>query len=98
MSIFSRGGPKTRRIEACLRRRARTRPRERPALDGILHFLMSFDHVVGASLLLTFEDARAVCAGVAALDTTLHRVNRSRREDERFRFSYGSAIQQLRLR
>ena len=135
MSLFSRGGPKTRRIEAYLRKRTRTRPRERPPLDGqswptltekraivftdtadftvrtlrdgILHFLMSFDHAVralrpvvrkhegtvvkveGDSLLLTFEDARAACAAVAALDATLRRFNRSRPENERFRFSYG---------
>ena len=135
MSLFSRSGPKTRRIESYLRRRTRAKPRERPALDcrswptltrkraivftdtadftvrtlkdGILHFLMSFDQVVralrpvvhkhegtvvkveGDSLLLTFEDARAACAGVAALDATLRRVNRSLPENERFRFSYG---------
>ena len=135
MSLFSRSGSKTRRIEGYLRKRARTRPSERPALDcrswptltrkraivftdtadftvrtlrdGILHFLMSFDQVVrtlrplvrkhegtvvkveGDSLLLSFEDARAACAAVAALDATLLRVNRGRPEDERFRFSYG---------
>ena len=135
MSLFSRGGSKTRRIEGYLRKRARTKAPNRPALDctswptlahkraivftdtadftvrtlrdGILHFLMSFDQVVkalrpvvrkhkgtvvkveGDSLLLTFEDARAACTAVAALDAALHRFNRSRPEDERFRFSYG---------
>ena len=76
MSLFSRGGAATRRIEAYLRKRARTKPAERPPLDcrswpaltrkraivftdtadfttrtlrdGILHFLMSFDHAVRA--------------------------------------------------
>ena len=76
MSLFTGGGPKTRRILAYLRKRARTRPEERPPLDcrswpaltrkraivftdtadfttrtlrdGILHFLMTFDHAVKA--------------------------------------------------
>ena len=135
MSLFSRGGPRTKRVEAYLRKRARTAPARRAELDcrswptltrkraivftdtadfttrtlrdGILHFLMSFDHVIGVlrpvvkkhagtvvkvegdSLLLTFEDARAACAAVVALDATLRRFNRKRPEDERFRFSYG---------
>jgi adenylate cyclase len=135
MSLFSPSGPRTRRVESYLRKRARTTPKDRAQLDcrswptltrkraivftdtadfttrtlrdGILHFLMSFDHAVavlrpvvrkhggavvkveGDSLLLTFEDARAACAAVVALDTTLRRFNRSRPDDEGFRFSYG---------
>ena len=135
MSLFPHGGARTRRINAYLRRRARTTPGKRAALDcsswpaltrkravvftdtadfttrtlrdGILHFLMGFDHVVrtlrpvvkkqrgtvvkveGDSLLLTFEDARAACAAVVALDDRLRRFNQTRPADERFRFSYG---------
>ena len=135
MSLFTRSGPKTRQIEAYLRRRARTRAAQRPSLDckswpaltrkravvftdtadftvrtlrdGILHFLMSFDRAVAAlrpvvrkhggtvvkvegdSLLLTFADAGTACAATAALDQALRRFNRTRPEDERFRFSYG---------
>jgi adenylate cyclase len=76
MSLFSHSGPRTRRLLAYLRKRARTTPSARASLDckswpaltrkraivftdtadfttrtlrdGILHFLMGFDHVVKA--------------------------------------------------
>ena len=45
--------------------------------------------VEGDSMLLSFADARAACAGVRAFDSALRRFNRAQPEDERFRFSYG---------
>jgi class 3 adenylate cyclase len=45
--------------------------------------------VEGDSLILAFNDARAACAGVLALEAALGRFNRSRPLNERFRFSYG---------
>ena len=135
MSLFRSQGPKTRRLEAYLRRRARVLEARRPVLDckswpgltrkraivftdtadftertlrdGILHFLMGFGRVVrvlrpvvrrrrgrlekveGDSMLLSFPDARAACAGVLALDKALRAWNARRPEDERYRFSYG---------
>jgi class 3 adenylate cyclase len=45
--------------------------------------------VEGDSLLLTFDDAMAACAGVLALEAMLRRFNHGAPENERFRFSYG---------
>lgn len=45
--------------------------------------------IEGDSLLMSFEDARAACAAVLAMDAALRRFNRGRPENERFRFSYG---------
>jgi class 3 adenylate cyclase len=135
LSLFRQSGAKTRRLEGYLRRRARTPPPLRPALDcrtwrgltakravvftdtadftertlrhGILHFLMTFGRVVevlrpvirrrrgrlekveGDSLLLSYRDVRAACAGVCALEAALRRENARKPEDERYHFSYG---------
>lgn len=45
--------------------------------------------VEGDSLLLTFADAAAACAGVRALDAALRRLNRGKPAGERLAFSYG---------
>lgn len=45
--------------------------------------------VEGDSLLIRFEDAKAACRGVLALDAFLRGLNRRLPENERVRFSYG---------
>jgi class 3 adenylate cyclase len=45
--------------------------------------------IEGDSLLLSFEDPGAACAGVFAIEAAVRRHNRTRPGDERFRFSYG---------
>jgi class 3 adenylate cyclase len=79
----------------------------RTVQDGILHFLMLFERLVGVaapklaqaggeivkvegdSLLLRFDDVRAACRGVDAVEACLRRVNRGKPRDERLAFSYG---------
>ncbi|MFI5183008.1 MAG: adenylate/guanylate cyclase domain-containing protein [Vicinamibacteria bacterium] len=133
--MFRAPGPRTRRLAAFLRRRARSAPERRPTLDcqafptlfqkravvftdtadftvrtaqqGILHFLMLFERVVSAaapglarvggdivkvegdSLLLRFQDVRAACRGVDAVEACLRQLNRGKPKDERLAFSYG---------
>jgi adenylate cyclase len=133
--MFRAPGPRTRRLVAFLRRRARSTPGRRPTLDcqafpslfrkravvftdtadftvrtvqdGILHFLMLFERLVavaapklaqaggeivkveGDSLLLRFDDVKAACRGVDAVEAWLRRLNRGKPKDERLAFSYG---------